>query len=418
MPCPPLPRALILLAIVVGIGVAGSLAGAAPAWCESLDEITFLQRFDAFDPRAAVLAARVDIARAEVAAAGVRANPSISLDREDAFASGRGEPQNILRLQVPLDLSGRRAVQVRAAEAGVRAVGADIAHERHLLRLQALALYRDAAFARQRVEVFAAGLSGVRASVETLRKRVAGGHTPGYDLQRLELEQGEWEERIDEAEAERDLAARGLALLIGATQPIEAKAVVLSLPATASATSGADRADLRAAETAIEQADLEAAAAGRRRMPGLALSGGLKTQDRQEQTAVGYVVGVAVTLPLFDRGEAERLAAVARKREAQARRTALVVQVPVAIALAQQLLQRRVEQARRREQTWLPRMDRLVQKTEAAWREGERPVFEVLDVWRTARDGRLRLLDLRQAASRGELDLWRAVGRLPWEIAR
>ncbi len=409
----------VVCALALGAAVCVATLGASPdAHAEALDERAFLQRFDAFDPRAAVLAARIDIARAETAAARVRPNPSVSLDREDAFASGHGEPQNILRLQMPFDLSGRREVQVQAAEAGVRAVAAEIAHERHLLRLQAIGLYRDAAFSRQRVEVIAAGLAGVRATVEVLHKRVASGHTAGYDLERLELELGEWQERVGEAEAERDLAAQGLALLIGASQPVAAHAVVLSLPATPSAMSGANRADLRAAEAGIEQGDLEAAAARRRRIPGLSVSGGLKTQDRQQQTAVGYVVGVAVTLPLFDRGEAELIAATARKREAQARQAALAVQVPVAVRLAEQVLQRRVEQAKHREQTWLPRIDRLAQKTEAAWREGDRPVFELLDVWRSARDGRLRLLDLREAASRGELDLWRAVGRLPWEIVR
>lgn len=387
----------------------------AAALAASLDEATFLRRFEAFDPRAAVLATRVDIARAAVAAAGVRPNPTLSLDREDAFASGRGEPENILRFQAPFDLSGRRGVQIEAAQAGVRAVTEDIAHERHLLRLQALALYRDAAFARQRVDVLAAGVTGVRAAVETLRKRVAGGHTAGYDLQRLELELGDWEERIGEAEADRDLAAQGLALVVGATQPVQAEAVVLS--ASATATAAADRADVRAAAAGIEQADLEASAAGRRRLPGLALTGGLKSQERDERTAVGYVIGVAVTLPLFDRGEAEHVAATARKREALARKNALAVQIPVEIQMATSILQRRIEQARQREDTWLPRVDRLAQKTEAAWREGERPVFEVLDAWRLARDGRLRLLDLRQAASTAELDLWRAKGRLPWEVA-
>jgi outer membrane protein TolC len=46
-----------------------------------------------------------------------------------------------------------------------------------------------------------------------------------------------------------------------------------------------------------------------------------------------------------------------------------------------------------------------------SYQEGERPVFELLDAYRTARGARLRLLELRQRARLAEIDLSRATGQ-------
>jgi outer membrane protein TolC len=54
-----------------------------------------------------------------------------------------------------------------------------------------------------------------------------------------------------------------------------------------------------------------------------------------------------------------------------------------------------------------------VRSAESAYREGERPLFELLDAYRTARDTRLAGLELRRAARRAELRLLRATGRKP-----
>ena len=70
-------------------------------------------------------------------------------------------------------------------------------------------------------------------------------------------------------------------------------------------------------------------------------------------------------------------------------------------------------QAERFERTQVPRLDRLVRRAQLAYREGERPVFELLDAFRTARGVRLRLVELRHNARLAELDLARAVGQSP-----
>jgi cobalt-zinc-cadmium efflux system outer membrane protein len=83
------------------------------------------------------------------------------------------------------------------------------------------------------------------------------------------------------------------------------------------------------------------------------------------------------------------------------------------LSRAHELLQARIAQARRYREAQLRRAEDLVRRAEAAYREGDRPVFELLDAYRTAREVRLRELELRREARRGELDLWRALGRRP-----
>jgi outer membrane protein TolC len=170
------------------------------------------------------------------------------------------------------------------------------------------------------------------------------------------------------------------------------------------------RGDVRAARLRVEQAEHELSAARRLWIPGLLLSGGLKMTEVDGERATGYVAGLALELPLFDNGQAERARSSARRRQRRAEARAAERSALLAVATATDELARRVAQVKSYQQGPVTRLPDLVRRALTTYREGDRPIFELLDAYRTARDVRLRYLEIRRIAKKADIALRRALG--------
>ncbi|MBA3396790.1 MAG: TolC family protein [Deltaproteobacteria bacterium] len=403
-----------ILAAVVGLALARGHAHAQPA-VAMIDEATLVAELEAKDPRAAVAAAKLADARADVAAARVRPNPTISIEREEPFVGGTGLATNYLRLSVPFDISGRRGRQIEAAQAGVRAVDSDATQAKLELVIQALRVFDDAARARLHVEILTSSRTSLVRAVEIARKRGKAGDASGYEIQRFELELAGHDD--DLATAQIDLArARGqLAALTGRTGELDASST-LDLPAAVPTVEtllakANGRGDLRAARLRGEAANRRAGAAGRGWVPTPTLTAGAMTVDLGDQTATGYVAGVALTIPVFDRGQGDKARADADRQLAIAEARWLERQIPSAVQVAHTTLMARIEQTRRLATGQLDRLDVILVAAETAFREGNASVIELLDAHRAARGVRTRALDLRHQVARDKRELELAVGQ-------
>jgi cobalt-zinc-cadmium efflux system outer membrane protein len=245
--------------------------------------------------------------------------------------------------------------------------------------------------------------------LEIVRVRASAGESSGYDLRRLELELGAHEDLVLEAEYHRAISRRSVAALIGETRELTDP---LDIPQVPTSSEAGLRSDLRSALLRIGRAEEELAAAGRAWVPELTLSAGLKTSPIGEETAFGYVLGAALTLPFFDHGQAEYQRALADKRTAEAEARRLERDATLEIANARDGLLRRKVQAERYRDVLVPKLEAMLRQAETSYREGERPIFELIEAHRTAREVRLRALALRREAKRSELELMRALGSL------
>lgn len=401
---------VLLLSSVVGPATAVGEGETKPA---RITEAQLLAHVDAH-PRQAVLRATLAIARAEVAAAQALPNPAVSFEREAVAARGETQAEHFLRASLPIDLSGRRGLRIAAAKSGAAAAADDVERQRDLLRLEALDLFHAAAHARLRVELLQRGREELAAIVGRVRSRTVAGDVSGYDLGRLELELGEHQDAVAEAERELAVARRSLAAVAGRKGLVDADDELrVPAPTVGVAAAAAARADRRAAQRRRAQSEAELAAARRQWIPSLELEGGWKSVQTPAERANGYVAGLSLRLPLLDFGQAERARARAQAEAAQAEIDQLDVAIPLAIANAQESLARRVRRAADYDQTQVPRAETLLRRAEGLHREGERPVFELMDAYRTARAVRLRALDLRREAKQAEVELWRQSGRRP-----
>ena len=403
-----------ILSAVVAATLTSASARAQPT-VPAIDEATFVAELKAKDPRTAVAAAKLAAARADVAAARVRPNPSISIEREEPFVDGTGLATNYLRLSVPFDISGRRSRQISAAEASVRAASSDATQTRHELVIQALRVFDDAARARLYVQILTDSRASLVRAVEIARKRGKAGDASGYEIQRFELELAGHDDDLATAQIELARARAQLAAVTGRIGELDASST-LDLPTAvpeveALLAKANDRGDLRAAKLRGEAANGRASAAGRGWVPTPTLTAGAMTADLGDQTGTGYVAGLALTIPVFDRGQGDKARASAERQLANAEVRWLERQIPSAVHVAHATLVARIEQARRLATGQLDRLDVILVAAETAFREGNASVVELLDAHRAARGVRVRALDLRHQVARDKRELELAVGQ-------
>lgn len=406
----PLLRGIAILAFA-------SVAAAEEPTAITPDEL--LARVRATDPRLAALDARSTAARAEPRAARIWTNPTLSWRREEVSASSETATDDFLELSLPLDVSGRRAHRAAALDAAADVVAADAGGERLEIELSALAAYRDAAWARERTRILENGRDALGRATQIVKKRHEAGDSSGYELGRLEIELATFEDLLAEARTELGVARRALARAAGMPAGLlDAATSLTPPPAPPSPESlvteaAAKRGHRLAALARVRQNEEFSIVAGRAWIPSFELAGGSKTAKAAGVSASGFTAGLGLTLPLFDRGQADRARADARAREANVALEAVDRQIRGEVEDASARLADRLARSTQFETAQLPRLEQLVRQAETSYREGEITVFELVDAHRTARDTRLRTLDLSLQASRAELELWRALGRNP-----
>lgn len=400
-----LTHALLLSAVVA------TRAAAHPA---AIDEAAFVTALEANDPRVAVAAAHIETARAEIVGARVRPNPSVSFEREVPYVEGTGFATNYFRVTVPVDISGRRGLQIDAAESGARAATSEANRTRLEAVIEALRIFDDCARARLQVEILTDSRTALVRAVEIAQQRGKTGAASGYEVQRFQLELAVHDDELASAQIAQRRVRVQLATLLARSGELDAASKLelpTSLPALdALLAQATGRGDLRAAEQREDAANRRAEAAGRGWVPLPTLMAGAMTADIGMQTGTGYVAGLSLSIPIFDRGQGDRARATAERRVADAEAAWLQRQIPSAVKTAHATLTARIAQAHTVATDQLGRLDTILRAAETAFQEGNASVVELLDAHRAARAVRLRALELRHQVARDRRELELAVG--------
>jgi len=410
-----LPR---ITRVVGGLAMTLVMVGTVPTHADqrvgppTLDEATFLKRVAERSPRRAVFEDRRRAARAAPAVASVLPNPTLSYERE--AVPGLDAHDDFFRIGWTLDLGGRRGLGADAARAGADAETLTVERDAQLLEIEARAAYLDAAYARLVVERLDGSRTALSAMVEALRSRSAQGDASSYDADRAALE-------LDALDDERATAQRMHAtvqLRLGALMGEPAVAYEASdsigMPARPPQVAASpQRLEIAAARARATQADRQIALARRSWVPRLALTAGILASSSMGGDGIGYVVAIGGDLPVFDRGAAAAALGRAEAKRWRSEAQALETEVSAEVAQAHRELVLRIEQATTYASGPALRAADLQQRASVAYREGDRPILELLDVHRTARHVAVRALELVYEARRAELALRRAQGRNP-----
>jgi cobalt-zinc-cadmium efflux system outer membrane protein len=330
-----------------------------------------------------------------------------------------GVAEHMLMVTQPLPITGRRRLEVGAASARVDATANRADQEIRRLRADLRLAFTDLLAAQSRERELEQSRDRLRGLVQVLARREEEGESAGFDRLRAEREVIELDTARATAAAERSRAEAALASFFAAPvdQRVEAMPAPrppVPLPPAAELMAQAERSrpDFLALQQDLAGASLAEEAAARRRVPEPELVAGTKSSNAAGGD-VGSILGVHVTLPLFDRAAPERAAAQARAVQARAEREALRQTTRAQIAAWRAAAEERRSIAARYKAAVAGGADELERIAQVSYEAGERGILELLDAYRTASAAHLRQADLDAAARQAEIELEFVSG---WEI--
>jgi outer membrane protein, heavy metal efflux system len=362
-------------------------------------------------PQARAIRAETEVTRREQQARLEYPNPSVTYSREGAGFT------EFLQAEQSLPLFGVRGALARAGVAATAAAEAERDARLWQLRFQAATVVAKLAAEQTRLDAIRTLVREIERLIAILRTREREGEGSRFDRLRAEVELRDTRLLVTDAAVGVAEARATLTSMLPDGASVTRIVASSDAPALAMtretlvARATTARAELRALRRWAQRATFEAEAARRSRLPSPNVFGGLKRADGADGRESGGVIGLSLSIPLFDTGargsarwsaegariEAERLALERRIRgEIGGALEALVLRQG-ALVLAQPEV-----------------ADELVQIAQVAYREGEVGILELLDSVRTASRARMRLIDTRLDARLAEIALERAVGETLW----
>lgn len=403
-----------VLVVRAAIGLA-CLPAAAGAQTLSLTESQALARLSSESPRVQALQSAVDVARADVLAAGRWPNPRVTLSRE-AVA---GIAEHYVTVAQPLPITGRRGFEVDAATARAGASASRVDDQVRRLRADLRLSFTSLWVAQTRERELARGRDRLQGLVDLLGRREAAGESAGFDRLRADREVIDIEADRAAAASERARAQGVLASYVADLPPAATiEAAVTDRPRVP--LPGLDdlmaRAEARGVFVALQQ-DLDAAvlmerAAARRAVPEPEVVAGTKSSNAGTGD-VGSILSVHVAIPLFDRGRAERAAAAARGQQLRAEAGSLraIVRAQIVAWRAAVLERRQIADGYR--EAAGGNTDAIERIAQISYDAGEAGILELLDAYRTVSAARVRQMALDGAVREAEIELEFVSG---WEI--
>lgn len=379
------------------------------------------------DPKLRVGNEEINQAIADATTAALRPNPTLGVDgqllpltRPFTPQQQGGPPQFDAAVSYPIDwfLFGKRKAAMASSTIGVRQTESeyyDLIRQRvrdaSLLYYDILELKALSDVARQDVE----NLTRVEAIT---RKAVVGGGRPEVDANRIRLDLLRSQQFLRDAEMAVANAKSRLRAMLGRNDadPSFDVAGSLDLPASTPVTSvdeaielaQQNRPDITALRLKVEKSEAETLVQYRKAFPDVAVKAGY---SRQFQGSIGFrdadtfLVGVDVTLPIFDRNQGNRARAASALAQShfQVQSSLIELRSEIEQVLNEFRMAQLSAQAVANEQLKLAEQVRdAINKANEA---GGRPLLDVLDAQRNYRDT-FRLYVTSRA------NYWRANARL------
>ena len=243
--------------------------------------------------------------------------------------------------------------------------------------------------------------------------RERAGEASGYERLRIEVEAASVEDALRGAQVdERQAQANALRLLgpevkaLPALQGTLAPERVLPDGAALLAELESKRADVRALALEARGAEAARRAAARGWIPEPTVTAGAQFLDvGQPGAGAGYVVGLALPLPFFQRRQGEAARAEAQRELAEARRATLLHAARSRLTVALDAVVARRERLARHRQDVLARAEELRRIASTAYRGGSADLLVLVDAERAAREAQLKAVELALDAVEAETDL-------------
>lgn len=273
-------------------------------------------------PSAIEADARVEAADARALQARAIPNPSIAYDAENAFGSGQysglGGAETTLSVSQPLELFGQRSARIAAARADADTVELTSEQMRWQAAARLALAYADAEAASRRFYLADEALSLTEQDASAVGKLVQEGREASLRGLQADSEAEATRAALDAARALRDAAFARLSAVAMLEAPVQrlGDSLLDRVPGNGGrpATSPLS---VRIAEAEYDAAGRRITVEQSRARPGISASAGMRRFRGSDDDA--FTVGLAVSIPIFDRNRGGIRAAYADQRAAEAR---------------------------------------------------------------------------------------------------
>lgn len=349
-------------------------------------------------------AARTEAAASRARQAGRRLNPKLEAEVENVAGtgdvSGFGAAETTLSLAQEIELGAKRRTRSAAAEAEAAVSRAEETVLRHALLVETRRAALAALAAQERVRLAEELLALTREAEAVAVARERAGKVTALETGRAAAETARAELDLGARQAEQRDAVRELAALLGEAEPTF-DAVAGALEAPPAELPPADAFVLRAAaHPALLAADARTGALGAQvrseeaaAAPNLEVAAGVRRF--QESEDFGFVAGVGVELPLFNRNRDAVRAAEAEREAARLDAAEARLKNDAAIRRLHARLQALAEQEARLREALVPATERALGLVRQAHAQGKAGTLDVIEARRAVAEARSSLIEAR-----------------------
>jgi cobalt-zinc-cadmium efflux system outer membrane protein len=360
-----------------------------------------------------------DATEAAIVQAGAWPNPTLDAQVEDLRRDNR---TTTLQLSQPIELGGKRAARVTAAERARDQAASALAARRAEVRAATVTAFFEVLTAQERLRLAQDSVGLAQTGTRATANRVTAGKVSPLEETRARVAEAGIRVELLQAEGTLRSARQQLAASWGNPSPrfTQVDGAVDQLPAMAPPQDVqgrlADAPVLRQARLEVERrralSDLEQA----RRVPDLTVSLGARRVPSSEGEMGGgrrnqVVLGLSVPLPIFDTNRGNVAEALSREEKARDDLAAAELQLGTDVAQATERLRSARATAQTLQRDALPGAESAYRAATKGFELGKFSFLEALDAQRTLFQVRaqylLALADAHRAA--GELD--RLLGR-------
>ena len=328
----PAPTFVITLAIaaVFGMGfIASSLAQspaaqvAPSAVASDLPPLTLAQALAlamASNPDLAVQARELQAAQGPVVQAGARPNPELAVLLEDNRSASR---TTTVQINQPLELGGKRAARISAAEHGRDIAAADLATKRADVRAAVTSMFFEVLLTQEHLALAQASVGLAQRASEGATRRVQAGKISPVEQTKAQIALASSQLDAAQTAAALTLARQRLSATWGSAASrygvVTQVGAGFDQPAVLTPEAMARRIDaspvLMRARIEVLRREAISELARAQRVPDLTLSLGLKRDEQMGRNQA--VIGMSLPLPVFDRNEGNLLEALRREDKAR-----------------------------------------------------------------------------------------------------
>jgi len=344
--------------------------------------------------------------------AGAWRNPELNASVEDTQRSTRTTTATV---DFPIELGGKRAARVSAADRARELAQAELSNVRAGLRADVVRAFFGVLVAQERVALTANSADLAARGADAIGKRVAAGKVSPVDETRARVDQANAQLEVVEATAELQSARQALAALWGDSEP-QFSAVqgdIELMPARAPAPELAKELDaapgLLTSRIEMNRRNALVDVERSKGMPDLTVSVGAKRDNELGRTQA--IVSVSMPLPFFDRNQGATYEASKRAEKASDDLQLTHIRLLTELQQASSQLSVARTSAQTLKSTVLPAAQQAYDAATRGFEAGKFGFLDVIDAQRSLLQARARYLTALSNSNQAATAIDRLLGR-------